>query len=267
MGIRDLPLSERLQLDPELTLEKAKMVRQTEAVKEQSQQLRGEGIKRDPIVLNEVRRAPPRKQGAARGLTKGSQRTGKLQSPAQTQCKRCGRERHPLEKCPAKNAACHKCGKEGHFSSQCFSKLPQPPPAFTREVSLDSAFLGAVTSNPHAAWTVKLLVGTKEVEFKLDTGAELTVISEATHKAVGSPPLEKSTKALFGPTRQSLQVLGQYTAPLKHQDQHSLQTVYVVRDLKTNLLGLPAISALELLQRINSLQTDVDFRTQFTILG
>jgi len=44
VGIQDLSLSERLQLDPELTLEKAKkVVRQREAVKEQQQVLKGAG--------------------------------------------------------------------------------------------------------------------------------------------------------------------------------------------------------------------------------
>jgi len=43
VGIQDLSLSEHLQLDPELTLEKAKkLVRQLEAVKEQ-QVLKGAG--------------------------------------------------------------------------------------------------------------------------------------------------------------------------------------------------------------------------------
>ena len=40
VGIRDINLSERLQLDPQLTLEKAKKaIRQKEAVKEQQKEL------------------------------------------------------------------------------------------------------------------------------------------------------------------------------------------------------------------------------------
>ena len=42
VGIRDEPLSERLQLDPDLTLEKAKkMIRQRQAVQEQQKVLKG----------------------------------------------------------------------------------------------------------------------------------------------------------------------------------------------------------------------------------
>ena len=49
VGIRDVALSEKLQLDATLTLEKAKQkVRQREAVKEQSSKLQGQGDKNDP---------------------------------------------------------------------------------------------------------------------------------------------------------------------------------------------------------------------------
>ena len=82
-----------LQLDPDLTLEKTKkVVRQKEAVKEQQLQL-GLGTKKDPIVLDEVRRAPTQKGAARTPTTRGSQGTAKPQNP---QCLRCGREHHQL---------------------------------------------------------------------------------------------------------------------------------------------------------------------------
>ena len=49
-------LSECLQTDPNLTLEKAKkQVRQKEAVSEQGQQLRGDCSKQAPIVVEQVK--------------------------------------------------------------------------------------------------------------------------------------------------------------------------------------------------------------------
>ena len=55
-------------MDPDLTLEKAKKaVQQKEAMKEQHLQLQGEGTKKDPIVLEEVKgRQQPPKRGEAR---------------------------------------------------------------------------------------------------------------------------------------------------------------------------------------------------------
>ena len=65
VGIRDSSLSERLQLDANLTLEKAKIaIRQKEAVHEQQRILKGDS-KSNPITLDTVKAAhkvvPPAK--------------------------------------------------------------------------------------------------------------------------------------------------------------------------------------------------------------
>ncbi len=60
---------------------------------------------------------------------------------ARKKCTRCGKESHPREKCPAKDAACHKCGKKGHYSSCCFSKKVAE---LNSENILNSAFLDTV---------------------------------------------------------------------------------------------------------------------------
>lgn len=38
-----------------------------------------------------------------------------------------------------------------------------------------------------------------DVTFKLDTGAEVTAISERTHRLLGKPDLQKPSKVLYGP--------------------------------------------------------------------
>ena len=80
-------------------------MRQKEEVKEQHLQL-GLGTEKDPIVLDEVKRTPTQKGAARTPTMRGSQGTAKQQNP---QCKRCGRERHPAEKSPAKNTTSCKC--------------------------------------------------------------------------------------------------------------------------------------------------------------
>ena len=51
----------------------------------------------------------------------------------------------------------------------------------------------------------------------------------------------------------SIQVLGQFNETLQCKDQSSQQTVFVVKGLKTNLLGLPAITALKLAAKIDAI--------------
>ena len=114
VGIRDKALSERMQLDPKLTLETAKtLTRQREAVHEQQQILRG-STKKEVLVENIWQ---PRNRGAR---NHSQPRTGTQES---SKCSRCGQAPHPRQSCPAKDAVCHKCQRKGHYSAQCFSKM------------------------------------------------------------------------------------------------------------------------------------------------
>ena len=125
VGIRDTGLSQQLQLDAELTLEKAKTkVRQREAVGEQQKELQS-----PETSLGEVR--PKRLSNWKSTRNRRKDRNGKCKSnapPATKSCSRRGKEPHPRERCPAKDATCHICTKKGHYSSQCFTKLVQKLP-------------------------------------------------------------------------------------------------------------------------------------------
>ena len=119
MGIRDNALSERLQLDSNLTLEKVKKtVRQREAVHDHSQQLNPS--KHEPMTVDTVKKVnkPVVRPGGQSNFAYNSGRgSGDKQS-----CKRCGKNHGHADKCPAKKATCYRCNRKGHFSSQCLSK-------------------------------------------------------------------------------------------------------------------------------------------------
>ena len=90
--------------------------------------------------------------------------------------------------------------------------------------------------------------------FKLDTGAEVTAISHETYQQLGTTPLNKPSKVLYGAGNQPLDVIGQFTGILSHNKLHSQQTIFVIKNLKTNLLGLPALHALKLIARMDSVK-------------
>ena len=267
VGIRDERLSAQLQMHADLTLEKAKkLVRQKEAVQEQHLLLQGEGSKKDPIVLDEVKgqRYPPKKGGARPHPKKAGSHSqaGSHSASAKPQCRGCGRERHSADRCPARNATCHKCNRKGHYSAQCGVA------AAVHELSLDAAFLGTVVSKEESSWTIELLLGNKQIPFKLDTAAEVSAISKEAYRTLQKVSMQPPSKALCGPTCHSLKVLGQFTGTLKHQQLSSAQPIFVVRGLKTNLLGLPAITSLQLLHRVDAKPTSrVDSGTCSTAWG
>ena len=119
-----LPLPQKLQIDPKLTLEKAmKTIQQSTAVKEQQGQLNQlkEGSKGNLITIEEVMTGQPQMgeggpswgrdkslryhKGGARG-TQPKIQGGAKSGQRKPQCKRCGKDHFPGERCPAKAATC-----------------------------------------------------------------------------------------------------------------------------------------------------------------
>ena len=123
-----------------------------------------------------------------------------------------------------------------------------------REDPIDT-FLGGVdtedtTNNP---WRLTLLLNGTPTDFEIDTGAEVSVISRESHEKIGTLPLYQSTKTLRGPSNYALLVTGYFTAQLKHGNQEVQQEMFVVSNLRRNLLGRPAIEALGLVVMVGAI--------------
>eukprot|EP00731_Ephydatia_muelleri_P032566 Em0024g110a len=235
VGIRDEAMSRKLQLDPDLTLETAKKkIRQEKAVREQQQSLK----ETDMVGIEEINRYQARWKDQTSKI-RGDQR------PQGRQCTRCGRSNHPKDRCPAKDVSCHRV---------------------TGQKAVDSAYLDVLITKQNSSWMSALQLNNKEVKFKLDTGAEVTAISQETHRLLGNPKLLRPTKILRGPSHQPLKVVGQFQGELNSEGRATTQTIYVICGLKTNLLGLPAIEGLSLLCRVDTMSEKQDILSQFSSL-
>ena len=250
-------------MDPKLTLDTAmKQVRQSEAVHEH--QLNGHS-RSEPIVLEEINRGKANRGGATGG--KGDHNGYTPKPPRRPppphnkdkggkKCKRCGKSCHqPGTQCPTKETMCYRCNRKGHYSSQCMSKTIA---AVTEETNLDGLFLGAVETTTEKSWSTTVTLGGQTVQFKLDTGAEVSAISERDYKRLPlpRPKLDPPTQMLHGPTRQSLKVLGQFSSTLSHKGEASKQTIFVVQGLQRNLLSLPAIKSLQLVSQVDAIASN-----------
>ena len=103
-------------------------------------------------------------------------------------------------------------------------------------------------------------LGYTPVKFKIDTGADVTVISEEIDKRSGLEKLRKATKKLFGPSQAKLSVTGVVTGNLMTENaKQTQQDIYVIANLKEPLLGKPAIEALNLIQKVASIQSDLSY--------
>ena len=251
VGIRDLALSEKMQTDPKLALESAKtLVRQKEAAKDHRKELH----KDSTHTLHRVHV----------GKKPYNSRKRSPQYSRSDKCTRCGRPRHaPGERCPATGATCYNCQGRNHFKSQCRSNAKRSVAEIsTEQVLIDEAFLGAVFGEQDD-WKVTVSIRKEAVEFKLDTGAEVDAISEATYNTMGCPRLCKPSRILYGPAKQPLEVLGVFSDTVKRSRHSTRRPIYVVKRLHTNLMSLKTITALKLVHRVDSSTTGTDSKATY----
>lgn len=134
--------------------------------------------------------------------------------------------------------------------------IPRQVQTITSEASEDQ-FLGVITdSNGCNIWNVTVLLNGNAVEFKLDTGADISVIPEETFKTLKIDDLHPTEASLTGAGCQPLQVCGKFEANVQYKARNSKQTVYVVSALSKALLGKAAIESLNLVTRVDSVDKD-----------
>ncbi|XP_071101769.1 uncharacterized protein [Haliotis cracherodii] len=276
VGIRDLKLSEKLQHDSELTLQKAvTSARQSEIIHKHQPVIRGNVSLNTASGNSRVEElvTPKGKGKKPRGKTKPktSPRPFFNNAKPKPTCSYCGRDSHPRAECPATRSTCRKCHKVGHWDVVCRSqrwglseiRLEQ---GSNNECTNEKeyAFLGSISadsesSDPSRPWLVNLEVNSLLVrDFKIDTGADVTVIPYDLYVSKPFTKLQQSGKRLYGPANSSLYVVGKFRAKLKtvYGDVVTEQDIYVARGLTRSLLGRPAIQALNLVSRIDSVVGD-----------
>ena len=235
-------------MDPALTLESAKKaIRQREAIIEQQQVLKGleKATSDSGIDAIHFKRQTNQRNRSYRNnrwdQVRDTQTSAQQARNPQTggKCSRCGRERHSCEKCPERDVQCHNCKHKGRYSAQCHQRTVS---TVQNGDLIESAFLDTVLNEQKSVWTSNLIVNGKEIPFNLDTGAEVTAVSKETWQILEKPGLQPPNKHLLGPAQQPLAALGRFSCHLFHEGREIQHQAFVVDHLKTNLLGLPAIT-------------------------
>ena len=113
------------------------------------------------------------------------------------------------------------------------------------EVELEGKFfLGQLTEvdmverNSKESWKAEVKLNEQAVKFKVDTGADVTVIPpNIYHSLVPKPSLSKCDKTLMGPCKHKLCCLGNVTAKLCVNDKVIRELIYIFKDIERPLLG------------------------------
>jgi len=261
VGILDRELSTKLQLEADLTLDKAiTMIRQTEGVKSAINK-QGENLHADAIKQSKSSYGS-RSTSSKYGHKTSNHMPNHTHTDSDETCKRCGR-RHPPRKCPAFKAKCHQCGKMGHFAKLCLTKPKEakhPPTRRTTEVSQNpiTYFCDIIEGNKQfvtdnqSPWYVNLTIDSSQSQFKVDTGADVTVMTEKSFYCLTSKPKINRTDIDLMSANSAMKVVGYcYLDVLYKNNVYNLK-VYVAK-CHCNLLSRSAANNMFILQRVDSL--------------
>ena len=254
VGVKSKKTQGKLLEDSKLSLKTAiETCRAQEASQSKLETMTG----KQTVSVDRVKQKKNDKQKKHSGA---SSEISERKNKTEKKCTRCGYKWHKnFNDCPAKNEECLSCHKVGHFQSVCRQK-DKKKVRHVRDSDSDDehVFLGNINEVNDVKsddWHTELLVDGKNVRFRIDTGADVTVVPDSYFKTTDK--LQKTDKKLYGPGGSKIEVVGVHKASMetKKQNSKTMQDLYVVRGLKKPLLGRPAIQALDLLQRINAVSS------------
>ncbi|UYV61797.1 K02A2.6-like, partial [Cordylochernes scorpioides] len=268
VGVRDKALSERMQLDSELTLEKAvKMVRQQEAVRQQQVDLQRPSTsqKVDQVKFNSKKQSPKQQQQPSRKKEKSAK--------TRSRCPKCGGFTHREgQACRAEGQKCNLCSKTGHFANCCPDKQAKTAEVkavseldeeigFLLEVSSveDSSNLYNDEDECRRRWTAEIQVNGKKVKFKLDSQADVTCVPLCLFKKMmGQQRLVESDINIRAAEFSELQTVGMFISTLRNGNYEIKEKIYVIRRLSEPLLSRRACELLNLARRIEVVATRIN---------
>ena len=242
-GLLDKGLSRELQLKSDLTLSVAvQLAKQHETVKAQLSVQSDAGSK----SLEELK---SRKFGRASKMSSRSAPSPSSHGAAGSsgssghRCGRCGYV-HNSSVCPAQGKKCRKCHKLNHFASCCKVKretheLTSESPDTVTDVNSDVYYLNEVRDvrDNTGAWFIDLPVENANVKFKIDPGADVSLMTVDTYRKLPSPSrLKQSDTVLSGVSGAPIECHGSFPVRTTYQGEIYKFDVYVAA-CRNNLLG------------------------------
>nr|XP_049707055.1 uncharacterized protein K02A2.6-like [Helicoverpa armigera] len=188
-GIRSLRVRDRLLRCEDLNLDKAVKLCQAEEIsRESEQQMDAVGTSSGVAQVDVVGAQRRRGRGSAGGGRRGARRGA---APSPHLCARCGglSPRCQAGNCPANQCTCFVCGNRGHFAKVCKANAFYKGGGTARVCDIkhrsesesddgDSFFISMIEGNKRLGeWFEVLSCGSGTEKFKLDTGADINVMS------------------------------------------------------------------------------------------
>ena len=227
-GLCDKEMSKKLQLEQDtLTLDQAvQMARHNELVQSQKEPAGAvnavrnggggrwkQGSGSNSSRSNDHGQRSNHGQGSSQGSSQG-QKSNDQSQKSKVKCRNCGYVHRSPEpgSCPAIGKTCQNCRQKGHFKAVCPKKVHE---VYENDDQQSDYFCGSVEESDQfdfffgsvdcddsdPAWRVALyLGGSKPVDFKIDSGADVSVMSYSKYLTLKPrPSLSEVTTNLSSP--------------------------------------------------------------------
>ena len=274
VSVRDPALRKCLLYEKELTLQKClEMAHSFEATNARLQSMSGAALSDTDVSFvhkgKGCRRQKPKpkhspssgadaapwKAGSPSGATSGHH-------DCDSRCYYCGGQNHPRKDCPASESVCRKCNQRGHYLVVCKSKSVRE----ISEYSEDEGFLGVVDGGTKQ-WFTAVKVDGKPIEFRVDTGANVDVISEQVYQQfLRHKAIQPARKILKGADKKPLFVIGFVKCVLMKGDKSVQTDLYVIAGAST-LLGCASSMILGVVSMVAGIDCQDQYPELFTGLG
>ena len=167
-------------------------------------------------------------------------------------CGRCGKK-HPPRQCPAFKKECNKCKRTGHFAKMCRSRTQE----VVQEVNTDEKeyWIGSIDAiDSNKDWKVDLMIKGRKVKAKVDTGAQVNVISKTLTDRLNIP-LANSCVKLTSYTGNKIPVAGKTTLICVYKDSSfAIDFIVTSTPSATTILGLETSEKMNLFQRVHEVE-------------
>ena len=268
IGILDKKLSEQLQLDDKLTLQKCiERVMQSAMIKEQQTTLK------KVIEIDNLNK--PTHSGSKNFNSKKFSHSKNFQKKFNNNkpehfdlpCKKCNNKMHFVQgKCPAEKSKCRNCHNIGHWAiypfdlCKKFSKNKNQGKNLHFQKQANSLLKVDKTENQHNSLFIGLLDGSKsvppwqvtisvnyqnKVNFTIDSGSCVNAIPYSLyHKSMGI--LNKASECITGPSKEKLNIVGKIKTIFSFHNKSCSTLLYVVKNLSKPLLGRSVLKPLNI---------------------
>ncbi|KAJ0172603.1 hypothetical protein K1T71_011742 [Dendrolimus kikuchii] len=292
-GIRNTTVRDRLLRCEELDLDKAIKVCQAQEVSQESgKQLGANGECSNTVHVHGVERrvsgGAGRQRGrrggtgAARRGGRGGDSGGADSARQRRECPGCGGSRC-ADDCPAQYVNCFCCGHRGHYARMCKSRFFHNKESVRKVCEIEKYdsvvnvsseedelfFLNMVTSaNSQEQWSETLYCSNGSEVFKLDSGADINVISYIRFRSLGfSNTIIKTSKIkLQSYTGNFIPIKG--VCELKWVYKNNVFNLnFAIADIEcASVLGRKSCEQMGLIKRINTIRLS-DYSDLFSGLG